>query len=231
MNPPRRILVVDDEPDVRRLVQELLARAGHAVVEATSGQEALDCLHEAQPDLIVLDVSMPGMDGWQALARIRDVTDVPVLMLTAHGGELERVRGLRAGADDYVVKPFGRQEWLARVDALLRRVPRRSAEPDQTEYEHGPVKIDLRNARVDVNGREVRLTPLEFRLLMAFVRNPGEVLGRERLLELVWGDTGVASDQVKLYIGYLRKKLAQAMDADEPSPIETVRGFGYRWSA
>ena len=148
-------------------------------------------------------------------------------MLTARGEELERVRGLQAGADDYVTKPFGRQELLARVQALLRRSGGRAAEPAQS-YGDGLVTIDFAQRAVTYAGRDVSLTPLEFKLLSTFVRNPRQVLSREQLLELVWGDSfGVSGDQVKLYVGYLRRKLAP--DAPDSVPIETVRGFGYRY--
>jgi len=155
---------------------------------------------------------------------------VPVLMLTARADELERVRGLHAGADDYVVKPFGKQELIARVQALLRRAARGGRTQESDSYGDGYLTIDWGQRRVTVGDREVQLTPLEFRLLSTLVRNPRQVLSREQLLELVWGDAyGVGGDQVKLYIGYLRRKLDP--DAPESVPIETVRGFGYRYSA
>ena len=228
MNDGRRILVVDDDDDIRMLLRELFTRAGYGVTEAGNGREALRSLFEAPPALVVLDVTMPEMDGYQTLERIRDLSDVPVVMLTARTQELERVRGLASGADDYVAKPFGRQEMLARVQALLRRS---GARTDVAEsYEDAFLEVDYPQRRVVVEGREVRLTPLEFKLLSAFVQHPNEVLSRERLLEVVWGDPyGVSADQVKLYVGYLRKKLGP--DAPDTVPIETVRGFGYRYRA
>jgi DNA-binding response OmpR family regulator len=223
-----RILVIDDDPDIRRLVAELLHRAGHEVVEADSGRSGLRAFHASSPNLVVLDVSMPDLDGWKTLERIRDLSDVPVLMLTARGGELERVRGLQSGADDYVTKPFGRQELVARVQALLRR-SRRQGEAERPEtYADETLSIDFGQRAVSYGGRDVALTPLEFKLLTAFVRHPRQVLSRDQLLELVWGDSfGVAGDQVKLYVGYLRRKLDPA--APDSVPIETVRGFGYRY--
>lgn len=220
------VLVVEDEEDVRRLVRVLLERAGHSVGEAANGIEALSLVQADAPDLVVLDVTMPELDGWQTLERIRDLCDVPVLMLTARAGELDKVRGLKSGADDYVTKPFGRQELLARVEALLRRT---SGPPEvRAAYRDGVVMVDYVSREVTVGGRPVQLTPLEFKLLSAFVRHPNETLGRDRLLELVWGDSeGFGGDQVKLYVGYLRRKLG--WDAAAPSPIETVRGFGYRY--
>ena len=181
----------------------------------------LRALHKTPPDLVVLDVSMPDLDGWQTLERIRDLTEVPVLMLTARGDELERVRGLQAGADDYVVKPFGRQELVARVQALLRRAAPDAAQ-QQEHYGDDRLTIDFAQRAVTFDGEAISLTPLEFKLLAAFVRHPRQVLSREQLLELVWGDTyGVSGDQVKLYIGYLRRKLAPkdpagASDRDGP---------------
>jgi DNA-binding response OmpR family regulator len=222
-----RVLVIDDDEDVRSLVNELLTRAGMTVDEAPDGRAGLRSLHQSQPDLVVLDVSMPELDGWQTLERIRDLTDVPVLMLTARGSELERVRGLQAGADDYVLKPFGRQELVARVQALLRRAGGQAAEQQPT-YADERLSIDFGQRAVTFDGRQVSLTPLEFKLLAAFVRHPRQVLSREQLLELVWGDAfGVSGDQVKLYVGYLRRKLDP--DHLDRVPIETVRGFGYRY--
>jgi DNA-binding response OmpR family regulator len=220
-----RLLVVDDEPDIRGLLRDVLSRAGYLVDEAPDGRTALRRLFESPPALVLLDVTMPGLDGYATLERIRDLSDVPVLMLTARGEELERVRGLGGGADDYVVKPFGHQELVARVQALLRRArPATVAESYADDF----VEIDYPARRVTVRGDEVQLTPLEFRLLSVFVRHPNQVLSREQLLELVWGDAyGVSGDQVKLYVGYLRRKLAPG--APETTPVQTVRGFGYRY--
>jgi DNA-binding response OmpR family regulator len=225
----QRVLVIDDDEDIRSLVAELLQRAGLEVDQAGDGRSGLRAFHQSPPDLVVLDVSMPDLDGWQTLERIRDLSDVPVMMVTARGAELERVRGLQAGADDYLVKPFGRQELVARVQALLRRA-RPSGDDRQDTYADDRITIDFAQRAVNYDGREVALTPLEFKLLAAFVRNPRQVLSREQLLQLVWGNAyGVSGDQVKLYVGYLRRKL----DPEQPDrvPIETVRGFGYRYQA
>jgi DNA-binding response OmpR family regulator len=219
------ILVVDDDDDIRGLVRALLERAGHEVVDAPNGRAGLRKLYADSPDLVILDVAMPGLDGWDTLERIREVSDVPVLMLTARDAEVERVRGLKSGADDYVVKPFGRQELVARVDVLLRR-PRSGG--DQETYADDRLQISFAQRAVHYDEREVALTRLEYRLLSAFVRHPNQVLSHDQLRELVWGDTLATSrDEVKLYVGYLRRKL----DPGEPgsTPIETVRGFGYRY--
>jgi DNA-binding response OmpR family regulator len=221
----RLILVVDDDPDIRGLLRELLDRRGFSVLEARDGQDALRVFFEQRPDLVVLDVQMPGLDGWKTLERIRELSDVPVVMLTARGTELEKTRGLRAGADDYVTKPFGRQELLARVEGLLRRSGGRAAQPEV--YSDEFLAIDFSRREVSVRGERVELTPLEFRLLTAFVRHPNQVLTHEQLLELVWGDAQAAREQVKLYVGYLRKKLCP--DAPDSAPIETRRGFGYSY--
>lgn len=220
------VLVVDDEADIRSLVRELLERAGHDVLEAGDGNEGLRAFFASRPDLVVLDVSMPGLDGWGTLERIRELSDVPVVMLTAQARELAKVRGLRGGADDYITKPFGRQELLARVEANLRR--QRSEGDAPATYSDGFVTIDFAQRAVEVAETQVSLTPLEFRMLAAFVRNSNQVLSHEQLLELAWGDARNAErDQVKLYVGYLRRKLGAP--AGEESPIETVRGFGYRY--
>ena len=220
----KTVLVVEDEPDVRSLVRELLERAGYAVVEADSGKAALRSLYATTPDLVVLDVVLPELDGWETLQRIREVTDVPVLMLTALTTETEKVRGLRGGADDYVTKPFGRQELVARVEALLRR-----AGEDGTAHDRrsdGLLTVDYAQRAVEVAGRPVALTPLEYRLLLAFVEHPNQVLSHEQLLELAWGSArGGSRDRVRLYVNYVRRRLGPpAREA-----IETVRGFGYRY--
>jgi DNA-binding response OmpR family regulator len=220
------VLVVDDDPDVRALVSTLLGRAGYLVAEAPDGRAALKALYGQRPDLVVLDVNMPDLDGWATLERIRELSNVPVVMLSARGEELEKVRALRAGADDYVTKPFGRQELLARVETVLRRAA--GGGPKET-YSDSLLTVDFGERRLTVGERSVELTPLEFKLLAAFVEHPNQLLEHGQLLELVWGgERGTSRDQVKLYVGYLRKKLAEA--GGEPDAIETVRGFGYRYS-
>jgi DNA-binding response OmpR family regulator len=222
-----RVLVIDDDGDIRALVAGLLERAGYEVNKASDGRDGLRAVFSDRPDLVLLDVTMPGLDGWATLERIRELTDVPVLMLTARSDELEKVRGLKAGADDYMTKPFGRQELLARVEALLRR-KRNAQEELPTVYADDAITVEFAQRSARSDGVDLRLTPLEFRLLSAFVQHPNQVLSREQLLELAWGDPyGVSEDQVKLYVGYLRKKLGANVGTE--SPIETVRGFGYRY--
>jgi DNA-binding response OmpR family regulator len=226
MSPAASVLVVDDNPDVRALVTTLLGRAGYLVAEAEDGRAALKALYGQRPDLVVLDVNMPEIDGWGTLERIRELSDVPVIMLSARGEELEKVRALRAGADDYVTKPFGRQELLARVETVLRRA---GGSGRKETYSDSILTLDFGERRLTVGERDVELTPLEFKLLSAFVQHPNQLLEHGQLLEMVWGgERGTSRDQVKLYVGYLRKKLADAGAA--PTTIETVRGFGYRYS-
>lgn len=216
------MLVIDDDEDVRALVRMLAQSAGYTTAEAPNGRAGLRSLHALPPDVVILDVSMPGLDGWETLERIRDLSDVPVLMLSARDGELDKVRALQRGADDYVTKPFGRQEFLARINVLLRRSGERSGA--EASYQDASLEVNFANRHVAVDGDECRLTPLEFRLLGTLVRHSNQVLSREQLLDLVWGDSrGVSLDQVKLYVGYLRRKLGTRVE------IETVRGFGYRF--
>jgi DNA-binding response OmpR family regulator len=225
-----RVLVIDDDETVRLLVRRLIEHAGGEVAEAEGGQEGLRALYDARPHIVVLDLLMPGLDGWQTLERIRQITDVPVVMLSARADELEKVRALRAGADDYVTKPFGAQELLARLQAHLRRAPSttRAAGPELDRgYRDDAVGVDFEHAEATVAGDPLALTPQEFRLLSAFVRHPRRTLSAEQLLGLAWDDPAGDPRRVKVYVGYLRGKLAEA--GLDPPPIETVRGFGYRY--
>jgi len=221
-----RILLVDDEESVRIVVTQLLERAGMQVRAVEDGPQALRAMYEFRPDLMVLDVNMPGMSGWELLGQVRVMSDLPVIMLTAKSREMEKVRGLDEGASDYVTKPFGSQELLARVRAALRGA-HASSEHDAEQFADQLVEIDFARATVHVDGQELRLTRREFDLLATFARNRGRVLSNERLYEEVWGEErGFSPDQVKLYVSYLRRKLGTVTDSD---PIVTVRGFGYRY--
>jgi DNA-binding response OmpR family regulator len=220
------VLVVEDSPELALTLKLLLERAGHAVAVAGDGQRALDAFADRPADLVVLDVGLPVLDGWATLERLRDVSDVPVLMLTAHDGEFERVRGLQEGADDYQVKPFSPPELLARIGALLRR---RVTDTAPTRYADDWVEVDFTSRAVHGrDGAPVELTAQEFRLLAAFVRHPGEVLTHADLLRLAWHEDTGTRDQVKTYVRYLRRKLD--WPADSPVPLEAVRGVGYRFS-
>ena len=219
-----QLLVVDDDEDIRALLRLLLERAGYEVDDQADGRAALRAFHNGNHDLVLLDVSMPDLDGWELLERIRDLSEVPVLMLTARDSESDRVRGLRGGADDYVTKPFDREELVARVEALLRRAPR---DDEPVSYTDSFMQVDFVQRTASVEGHQIPLTRLEYNLLEAFITHPNQVLSQEQLLGLAWDDPhAVSRDQVKLYVGYLRRKLGKRGDE---SPIETVRGFGYRF--
>jgi DNA-binding response OmpR family regulator len=228
-----RVLVVDDDETIRAVVGRLVEVAGGSIAEAESGEEALRALYGERPDIVVLDIDLAAaLDGWQVLERIRQLTDVPVVMLSGHDDELEKVRALQAGADDYVTKPFGPQELLARLQAHLRRAAggpgaRREEPAALRPYRDAALDLDFAHAEATVNGRPVELTPRELRLLAALVRHAGRTLSAEQLLDLAWDDPAGDPRRVKVYVGYLRSKLGEA--GLEPSPIETVRGFGYRY--
>jgi len=216
------VLLVEDDPDIRGILCDLLQARSYRALEAGDGRVALRLFHEERPDLVVLDLGLPELDGWETLERLRDLSDVPVLVLTARSTETDKVRALRAGADDYVVKPFGYEELLARLAVLLRRA--RNGGEVRERYEDGFLAIDHVTREVTVKGRPVSLTRLEYRLLAMLTSHPRQVLSREQLLELVWDDPyAVSRDAVRLYVGYLRRKLGDG------TPIETVRGFGYRY--
>jgi DNA-binding response OmpR family regulator len=218
-----RVLVIEDEEDIALGIQVVLTRSGFAVTGAADGRQGLHVFHRMNPDLVILDIGLPGLDGWSVLERIRDMSDVPVLILTAHGLESEKVRGLHGGADDYLTKPFGNAELAARAATLLRRP--RSNHQDEV-FDDGSVRVDFASHEVTVDGAAVELTPIEFRLLAALVRHRGQTLTPDRLLELAWNDPlGVGPDRVKYGIMRLRRKLSGATE----SHIEAVRGFGYRY--
>jgi DNA-binding response OmpR family regulator len=221
------VLLVEDSATTRELLATVLRRAGYRVAQAGDGEDALQAFGPLRPDAVVLDVHLPGISGWEVLSRLRERSEVPILMLTAVADESSKVRALNGGADDYLVKPTGAAELVARIGALLRRARRVPGAEPLDVYDDGLVRVEFDYRRVVVAGREVQLTPLEYRLLSAFVRHPGITLSREDLLRQVWHDeTGGPSDHVKIYVGYLRRKLG---DATVESLVETVRGFGYRW--
>ena len=222
-----RLVVVEDDPDIALALRLLLTRAGHEVAHAKDGRTGLKDAYTGRPELVILDIGLPGLDGWQVLERLRDVSDVPVLLLTAHGQESDKVRGLRGGADDYLTKPFTNAELVARVEALLRRSAGPASWADEV-YDDGVLRIDPAARRTFVAGEEVRLTPTEFRLLNVLVRHAGAVLSPNQLLAQAWDDpTGIGPERVKFAVLRLRRKLGWT-DPDA-SPIESVRGFGYRY--
>ncbi|MCW2892768.1 MAG: hypothetical protein QOH87_4584 [Trebonia sp.] len=221
-----RVLVIEDDPDIALGVRTVLGRSGFEVTTAAEGREGLRVFHSGHPDIVILDVGLPEMDGWTVLERIRELSEVPVLMLTSHGQEADKVRGLRGGADDYLTKPFGTAEFIARVQALLRRP--RAAAPLPEVFDDGRVQVNLVTHQVLVAGVPVELTPTEFRLLAALIRHRGQVLSSVKLLELAWSDpSGIGPERVKYSVMRLRRKLGTQAGGD--SPIEAVRGFGYRY--
>jgi DNA-binding response OmpR family regulator len=222
--PSQTVLVVEDDPDIRGLVVALVQRAGMNGLGADDGRAGIRAFFEHRPDLLVLDLGLPELDGWQVLERVRDVSDVPVMVLTAAGESPQKVRGLDGGADDYVVKPFDPDVLVARIRALLRRGGGGAGSFEALS--DGVITLDEGQRRVEVAGTEVPLTPTEFRLLATLMRNPDRVVTQEQLLEDVWGNAGGDARQLRLYVSYLRRKLA---DSGAGDPIETVRGFGYRY--
>ncbi|MFF2193922.1 response regulator transcription factor [Streptomyces sp. NPDC058157] len=222
-----RILLVEDDADLATALRALLGRAGHEVLHAPDGREALRRLFADRPDLMVLDIGLPELDGWQVLERTRDLTDLPVLLLTARGAEADRVRGLRAGADDYLPKPFGQEELLARIEALLRR-----SRPAGWAADRLDTALHLVPERRTAlwHGVEVRLSDIEYRLIQTLVRNRGRVVTTDQLLVQVWdGPAGVGRERVKFAVLRVRRKLQQAGGRDSHDVIEAVRGLGYRY--
>jgi DNA-binding response OmpR family regulator len=229
-----QILVVDDEPSLAQSISYTLRKEGYEVTTAGDGASAIDLARESHPDLIVLDVMLPGIDGLEVCRRVRRKSAVPILMLTARADEIDRIIGLEVGADDYLTKPFSMRELVARVRAMLRRydmlreeLRATQEEPRSETLEADDLRVDLRAHEVTIGDTRVPLTPKEFDLLVALVRNRGQVLSAARLLEMVWGYTDPDTRTVTVHIRSLRNKVEQ--DASHPSRIETIRGVGYRY--
>jgi len=221
-----RVLVVDDEAPIRQLVRGYLEADGFEVVEASDGPAALMAVRASSPDVVLLDLMLPGLDGLEVCRQLRTFSDAYVLMLTARGEEIDRVVGLSVGADDYLVKPFSPRELVARVKALLRR-PRNGTNGAAAGVPPDGLELDTARRSVRVDGRPVELTALEFDLLAALARDPGTVVRRSALLDRVWGPEFVADEHlVDVHIANLRRRLGD--DAERPRFVETVRGVGYR---
>ena len=222
---PARILVADDEPNIVRLLRLYLGHEGYEVVSASDGREALDRFRQDRPDLVVLDLMMPGLGGFEVCTEIRKQSSVPVLMLTARSDDVDKIVGLEVGADDYVTKPFNPREVVARVKAALRRRDwDRSEEAGGGAVSAGNLTLDPAGRDVTVAGERVRLRQREFDLLHAFLRHPNVALDRERLLSMVWGqDYYGDSRTIDVHVAWLREKLAAA-----DAKIETVWGIGYK---
>jgi len=224
----RLILIVDDESDLRTMLSSYLDAEGFDVVEAIDGDQALEQIDSTGPDLVVLDVGLPGMDGFEVLRRVRQVSEVPVIMLTAHAEEVDRIVGLTVGADDYVTKPFSPREVIARISAVLRRTTRTVGVATDEIVKFEALVVDLARREVRRDGEVVELSALEFDLLAALASAPGRVFTREQLMERVWGwDYFGVPRLVDVHVANLRKALGD--DAASPRFIGTVRGVGYKF--
>ncbi|HET6199905.1 MAG: response regulator transcription factor [Candidatus Acidiferrales bacterium] len=221
------ILVVDDEPQIRRVMRTTLSAAGYTIVEAHTGEEALEQIRNERPDLLLLDMNMPGLGGLETCREIRRTSDIPIIMLTVRNAERDKVMALDAGADDYVVKPFATQELLARIRAALRRSP--SSEP-MPSFVSKDLRIDFERRNVAVQERSVRLTPKEFDILRLLVANAGKAVPHRTLLQTVWGpDYGEETEYLRVFINQLRKKIEP--DPRRPRYIRTEPWVGYRFEA
>jgi two-component system KDP operon response regulator KdpE len=221
------VLVVDDEPQIRRVLRTTLTSHGYSAIEARSGDEALDQIRKEHVDLILLDVNMPGLSGLEVCREIRATSDVPIIMLTVRNTERDKVQALDAGADDYVVKPFGSEELMARIRAALRRSAPAEAVP---AFHSSDLVIDFEKRLVTLKGQPVRLTPKEFDLLRYLVANEGKSMGHRRLLQAVWGpDYGDEIEYLRVFINQLRKKVEP--DPHHPRYIHTEPWVGYRFEA
>lgn len=226
---PIPVLVVDDEPMVREVVCTYLTKDGFTCFEATDGQEALKAVEAHAPALVVLDVMLPKLDGYSVLTRLREVSDVPVILLTARSSETDRLLGLELGADDYVVKPFSPKEVAARVRAVLRRVSKPEPPPEKVTV--GDLELDAEARQAVLGGQTLSMPPLEFDLLFCLASSPRRVFSRAELLEAVWDSKAEWQDSstVTVHIRRLRQKIEQ--DPDNPERITTVWGRGYRFEA
>jgi two-component system KDP operon response regulator KdpE len=220
-----KILIVDDEPQIRRVLRTTLTSQGYTVAEARTGDEALEQIRSERPDLILLDVNMPGISGLETCREIRGSSDIPIIMLTVRGTENDKVQALDAGADDYVTKPFGSEELMARIRAGLRRAAPTESMP---AFVSSDLKIDFEKRVVSAKGQPIRLTPKEFELLRHLVANQGKAQGHRRLLQAVWGpDYGEETEYLRVFINQLRKKIEP--DPKHPLYIHTEPWVGYRF--
>ena len=224
----KTILVVDDEPRMAQFITMNLELEGFRVISASDGYQALEKVVRELPDLVVLDVMMPEMDGFETLKRIREISAVPVIFLSVKGEELDRVRGLDLGADDYITKPFSPRELVSRIRAVLRRVEAEASTHDSEIIVDDELRINFDQRKVIVRGQEVHLRPTEYRLLYQLVTNAGKLLTHETLLSRVWGPEYRDEDHyVRLYVTYLRQKIEK--DPKNPKYILSERGLGYRF--
>ncbi len=223
-----KILVIDDEETTVQLISIVLERRGYEVIKAFRAEDGLRKAYRTHPDLVLLDIMMPNMDGWEVCRRLRELSDVPIIFLTARSEIRDVVKGLEMGADDYIVKPYDNDELVARVRAHLRRAPAPSVS-EELVFDGGNFRINFLNREVRVNDDLVHLTPKEFKLLAVLVRNAGRVIPRTELVKEAWGpEYADATDSLKLYIHYLRQKVEP--DPHNSAYILTSRGVGYRFA-
>lgn len=223
-----KILVIDDEETTVQLLSILLERRGYEVIRAYRAEDGLRQAYRSHPDLVLLDIMMPEMDGWEVCRRLRELSDVPIIFLTARSEIRDVVKGLEMGADDYIVKPYDNDELVARVRAHLRRAPS-PAISEELVFDGGDFRVNFLNREVRVRGRQIHLTPKEFNLLGVLVREAGRVITRSELVTEAWGvEYADAIDSLKLYIHYLRQKIEE--DPQRPQYILTSRGVGYRFA-
>jgi two-component system KDP operon response regulator KdpE len=221
------ILLIEDEPQIRRFLRAALTSHNYRLVEAETGQEGIDQILQRQPALIILDLGLPDMDGLEVTQRVREWSSTPILVLSARGQEQDKVDALDAGADDYLTKPFGVAELMARLRVALRHAVRGDDDATATTFATGPLRVDLVRQQVFIDEREVHLTPLEYKLLVTLVRHAGKVLTHRQLLHEVWGPGYATESQyLRVYMGQLRHKLEE--DPARPRFLRTEPGVGYR---
>jgi DNA-binding response OmpR family regulator len=228
--PKEKILIVDDEARILRLVRSNLEPHGYKVLTAMDGESALTAAEMNDPDLIILDLMLPRLDGFEVCRRLREFSTVPIIILTAKGEEVDKVRGLELGADDYLTKPFGVPELIARIKAVLRRTHVPVAQKHEPIFNLGNFSVNFAQRRVSANGRDVKLSPTEYKLLYELVTNAGRVVLHQDLLARVWGrEYRDETEYLRVYIRYLRQKIEE--DPSQPKLILTEPGVGYRFSA
>jgi len=228
MGDKNKLLIIEDDADLVKALELYFSRAGYEVVTAGNGLEGLQQMYSERPDMVILDIAMPKMDGWEVCQRIRELSDVPIVILTARVQEDERVKGLKLGADDYVVKPFSLKELEARLEAVLRRAQGTRRTKEGVLFANEELVIDADRLSVSRDGKRVELTPTELRLLLLLAENVGRVLTHRQILEKIWGAEYVDdSEYVKLFVYRLRRKIES--DPENPRYILSERGIGYRF--
>lgn len=224
----KKVLIIDDDARLRRMMEYTLANAGAEITTAIDGKDGLRSFYSEKPDLVILDLRMPKLDGWDTAKAIRQLSDVPIIMVTARGQDEDIIRGLEMGADDYISKPFSPKVLVARASAVLRRSEIQVSSQPSTTYSDNYLAIDIEGHRVFVDGEETKLTATEFRLLIYLIENAGRVMTFDQILENVWGhDYTDDFNFIRVYIWHLRKKIEK--DPQNPEYLQNVQGIGYRF--